>query len=341
MKILFVSYYNPSFINTSVYRAKALRELGHQIITFQDRQFFLPGRIRQKIHFLHNWDLKRLNKSLLNIAIHQKPDLCLVIGGYPILSETLSQIKKLGVKLILWTTDVPINFENITRTAPLYDYIFCAGTEALEIFTDIGLNRIKWLPFACDPDYHRPLLLTDVEEKSYANDIVFVGSFYPNRWKILKELKEFDLAILGPGWNKAIAPAHEKQYIRDVKLNYSEWVKIYNAAKIVLVIHYDDGKTLSYQASPKVYEALACKTLVLVDQQRDIFSLFKDREHLVTFDNIMDLKEQIRYYLDNTYERNRIATQGYTEVLEKHTYVHRISELLSIVHTSTIDMTRK
>ena len=117
-----------------------------------------------------------------------------------------------------------------------------------------------------------------------------------------------------------------------MNLDYKEWVKIFNAAKIVLIIHYQDGNTVCHQASPKVYEAMACRTFVLVDRQKDIFSLFEDKNHLISFTNISDLKNKITYY--------KIATRGYREVLEKHTYIHRIREMLSMLKNSAKDISR-
>ena len=70
---------------------------------------------------------------------------------------------------------------------------------------------------------------------------------------------------------------------------------------------------------------------VLVDRQRDVFSLFQDGKDLVGFDNPKELKEKIEYYLVHSLERKKIAAQGYKEVIAKHTYVHRIAQLLSVI----------
>ena len=119
--------------------------------------------------------------------------------------------------------------------------------------------------------------------------------------------------------------------INNAMLGYSEWTRIFSAAKIVIIIHYQDENTPCYQASPKIYEALACKSFVLVDRQWDVFRLFEDGTHLVGFDEIEDLREKINYYLRHPGEREKIAGQGYRKVLGKHTYKHRIKEMLSAI----------
>ena len=333
MKILCVSYHNPNFVNTTVYRERAIKELGHDLVSFDDRSFLISGRVRQAVGFLQKWDLERLNEKLIRLVDRRKPDLCLVVGGYNILKETVLKLKKRGVVTSLWTTDVPINFENIIKTAPFYDHVFCAGTEAVALLKSSGVREATWVPYGCDPEYHRPVDLTGEEKKKYGRDISFVGSFYPNRARVLESISDLDLAVWGPYWSRLDKASPITSKAVSAKLNYDEWIKIYSASKINLVIHYDDGKTPCNQASPKLYETLACKAFALVDDQHDARVLFEDGRHLVFFTDENDLKKKIRYYLDHPDERDKIAEAGYREVLDKHTYRHRISRILSVIET--------
>ena len=79
-------------------------------------------------------------------------------------------------------------------------------------------------------------------------------------------------------------------------------------------------------------EALACGPLVISDNQKDVFELFVEGEHLSCFDAADDLIEKIEYYLDRSGERKKIARQGRQEVIKNHTYVHRLKKLLEIVN---------
>jgi|WetSurMetagenome_2_1015567.scaffolds.fasta_scaffold25372_3 spore maturation protein CgeB len=330
MKILFISNLNPHFENTNTYRLKAIEEMGHKPIFFEDRNFILPGRIRQEVAFLQDWDLRRLNRRMIKVAERVKPDICLAVGGYRITGDTLIDLKQMGVKTALWTTDVPRpEFNQIVATASLYDHIFCAGTEAMEVLAKAGIRDSFWLPFACDPDYHRPVDLTDEDRKNYGRDLIFVGAFYPNRWEVLKELVGiYDIGIWGPGWQQVV-DHRNRDCIHASHLQYTEWVKMYNAAKIIIIIHYQDGAIPCFQASPKVFEALACRSFVISDSQKDVFRLFSSGKQLVCFNDIQDLKTKIEHFLNRDEERRMIAAAGYEEVLHKHTYRHRLHEMLN------------
>jgi spore maturation protein CgeB len=114
-------------------------------------------------------------------------------------------------------------------------------------------------------------------------------------------------------------------------LKPEEWKKIFSSSKISIAIHFQDGETLCHQASPRVYEALACRSFLLVDDQKDVKALFQDRKHLVIFKETEDLRQKITYYLDQPDERKKIANQGYEEIVHKHTYLHRIQEMFSVI----------
>ncbi len=331
MNIFFASNRNPHFDNTNVYREKAVRDLGHNFVFVDDRAFLMLGRIRDRFGFLQRWDLRCLNKKMLIQAGRGNPDLWLAVGGNRVLPETVRGITGMGIKTALWTSDVPLDFDNIIRAAPFYDYVFCAGTEAIEVFEKNGIQGARWLPFACDPERHMPMAVTEKEKNENDRDVVFVGAYYPNRWEIIKELSEFNVGVWGPGWSRASGGEAGSMHIKDVRLNYTEWVRIYNTAKIVMAVHYQDGKVPSYQASPKIYEALACRAFLITDRQKDVLSQFEDGKHLLCFEDKDDLKDKVRYYLDHDSERRSIADNGYREVLEKHTYLHRIREMLSVM----------
>lgn len=315
------------------YIERAIGDLGHDLIVFEDRQHIIPGKARRRLQWLHQIDLQHINRKLISLALKTKPNIAIIAGGHRIRPKTIKTLKASGIYLVLWTIDAPLNFKPIIEVAPFYDHIFCQGTEAIELLDRAGIKGAHWLPVACDPNEHRPVELSAEEKERYGNDVVFVGSYYSNRAKLFEELVNFDLGIWGPGWNNLGTESNIRKHVRGIHTNPSEWLKIYSASKIILATHYLDPKNRFpvYQASPRVFEALACGAFVISDNQRDVFSLFKDGEHLVRFSTPDDLIEKIPYYLDHPLERERIARQGREEALNNHTYLHRIEKLLSVV----------
>ena len=161
--------------------------------------------------------------------------------------------------------------------------------------------------------------------------MVFVGSYYPCRAETLQAIARHHLAVWGPGWE--MLPLHPplRARIRGAHTPPDIWARIYSASKIVLSIHYSDpgNRIPVHQASPRIFEAMACGAFVLTDRQKDVLTLFKDGLHLVAFSDTEDLNRKIVYYLEHSTERQKIAAAGRSEVLQNHTYEHRADYLLS------------
>ncbi len=334
MKILLSGYHNPHFWTITEYMENAIRSLGHDLSIFDDRNHIIPGQIRRHVPWLHRLDLDILNRKFNTLASRFAPEIAFITGGYRTLPDTVNSLKKNRIRTILWTTDAPINFQPILHAAPHYDHIFCAGTEAIELLDQVGIAGARWLPFGCDPDLHHPLELSSEDQKQYAHDIVFMGSYYPGRAELFSRLTEFDLAIWGPGWDRLESSSPLLKHIMGSHTTPDQWLKIYSAAKIVLAAHYQDpeGRFPVYQASPRIFEALACGSFVISDRQRDVLALFKDGTHLVTFKSPDDLFDKMKYYLNNPSERKQISRLGREAVLRHHTYLMRIVAMLSSIN---------
>ena len=339
MKVLFSTNRNPKFMTITEYIENALQKKCTYFF-FDDRPFMIPGKIRKIIPVLNRLELQRINSDLLSKIEKIKPDIFLGAGFFRIFPETVEKIKKDGIKTVLWTIDPLKSQDELKRlrdSAVHYDFVFVGGTEVSAELKNIQINNLYWLPFACDTQIHRRVGLTHREKAEYSCDIAFVGTvdprLYAYRVKLLEGLSDLKISVWGPGVSALPKNSLLKPLVRGAETPAQTWRKIYSAAKIVLCIHFREPnqKIPCYQASPRVYEALACKSFLLVDNQRDVSSLFKDGEHLVIFKDLTDLREKIEYYLEHPQERERIAQAGYREVVNKHTYDHRIKEMFDIV----------
>ena len=333
MKILFSGYHNPHFETVTEYTESAIRESGDHLMVFDDRDFWLPGTVRQWSETLNRWDLRRLNRRLVTAASTHRPDVCLVQGGHRISANSIREMRAKGIVTVLWTIDPPGSSSLPYETAPLYDLVFCGGTEAVELLKSVGVARAHWLPFGCPSTPEACEVMTDQERLDYDSDVCFIGSYYPNRAELFECLTDVKLFIRGPGWGRLPHRSPLRACAREEQVAPAEWKKIYATAKIVLSVHYQDGRSPCHQASPRVFEAMACGAFLLCDAQRDVVTLFKDGEHLALFHDGRDLRHKIAHYLAHPLERARIAEQGRRETMKNHTYRHRIERILAMVRT--------
>ena len=331
MRILISGYHNPNFATVTEYIERAVRSLGHDLVTFDDRRHIFPGRLRQKFRILQQASVGLINRRLVRLAEGSQPDAVIITGGHRITRACLKQLRQHQLRTALWTIDAPRSSDLMMKTAFDYHHLFCQGSEYVDIFTQMGLARAEWLPMACDPEVHRRVEVSGEEKLRFGSDVVFVGSYYPQRAEMLQAVLRRHPALWGPGWDVLPPTSSLRACIRGAHTQPDIWTKIYSASKIVLSIHYCDSENgfPVHQASPRVFEAMACGAFVLTDRQKDVLSLFKDGEHLVTFSDDVDLDRKIAYYLEHADEREQIAHAGRQEVLKNHTYGHRIQRLLA------------
>ncbi|MFA6434233.1 MAG: glycosyltransferase [Elusimicrobiales bacterium] len=335
MKVLFSGYRNPHFLTITEYAERAFETAGAGVEFFNDRRYLIPGLLRRGIPPLERLDLLRLNLGLLRKAAVYRPDIFFACGGVRVAPYTPAELRRKGVKTVLWITDPPREDSgSISAAAPFYDRVFCSGTEAVELLEKAGLSGAKLLPYACDPELHQKQLLTGEEKNKFSCDVCFAGTvlpgLYPKRVELLESISDLDLKVWGPGTGALPPGSPLKSRTAGGNTPPAVWLKAYSAAKIVLCMHFSDprGKYPCHQASPRVFEAMACGAFLLCDAQKDVASLFEDGRHLVIFKDARELRQKIAYYLAYPEKREAIARAGRDEVLKKHTYADRIKTVL-------------
>ena len=84
----------------------------------------------------------------------------------------------------------------------------------------------------------------------------------------------------------------------------------------------------------RTFEVLAAGTLLLTNalEGDDFHRLgLEDRKHLVLYHHPEELLERLTYYLAHPDERRAIAAAGAQVVRARHTYTHRLGQLLTSV----------
>jgi len=345
MKVLFSSYHNPNFGSMTESIEKTIINMGFQLEIFDWYRFLIPGRLRERIPLLHRLDINRINRTLIRKVQNFQPDILIVAGGVTIYPETIKEIKNLtNVVAANWIADYPRNFDRQLKACIHYDHFFVSGNDALAKYRETGRKNGHWLPFACDPEIHKPVDISNEDKRKYGCDICFVGSNYPERVSILEKLSGLDLGIWGIGWDRLPVDSPLRQHVRGGVLQPEEWTKVYNCSKIVLnilsikldgAIELADPK-YGHIANTKVFEILGCGAFQLVETKSDVVKLFKPGKHLVCYEDSGELVQQIEYYLNNPVDRELIADNGRRIAHEEHTYQHRLEEMFSYINQDPI-----
>lgn len=202
------------------------------------------------------------------------------------------------------------SWKRIREQASRYDAVFCTQRRAAQ-----QLKRAFWVPIGCDAQMHgrRPAPLR--------YDLAFVGNDggVPRKF-YLQELKErYPNSFIG-------------------KAPYTQMAELYSQAKIGF--HYIECTSpLKDHVSMRVYEILASGAMVMANAlEPGAFEAvgLRDRQELVIYRSPQELLELIDYYLAHDTERQQIAEAGRRCALERHTYRHRVEQILGILNKERI-----
>jgi spore maturation protein CgeB len=266
-----------------------------------------------------------VNRQLLRQIAEWKPDIFLSVKGETIFPETVTRIRReLGVATTLWFPDDPRYFDSLVKyIAPSYDHVFTSSERSIEMYRNIGVENVHYLPFACEPSIHLKTDLSEEEHKLLESDVCFVGSYSRRRAKILKRLGGFRLGIWGPFWEYSSL----KRKIRG-KAWGPQMAKVLSASKIVLNIH--DEQDLGFKANMRVFETTGCGAFLLTDRPYGIEKLYAPHKEIACYDDD-ELGEMVAQYLDDPSAREEIVSQGQARAYRDHTYDQRVQRLLRTI----------
>jgi len=337
VRILWVGPYYSTFSVLGRLKVKALRSLGHEVTIFGNRQVRLPfprwlpvslsHRLRRKVRRLAELDIALMNKQLLHTVKVVKPDLVVADKAVNVSRFTIEEVGEMGVITANLFPDNLDYLDWMREMSGCYSYFLHFDPYVVSILRGEGQKNVYYLPFGCDPDLHGSVSLSERELEKYSCDICFIGAYYPEREEALSRLTDLDLKIWGyRNW----ANTKLGKFYQGTISNGEEMVKVYNACRIALNIHYHltgDG------ANYRTFEIIGCGAFQVVDDRQDVANLFEVGREIVTYryKNLRDLEQKVRYYLNNDQERIAIAKKGQERAHRDHTLQQRMNKLVQVV----------
>lgn len=157
----------------------------------------------------------------------------------------------------------------------------------------------EYLPYAYDPSCHYPEPETEKE-----HDAVLIGLQYENRLQWAEELRKHGISVFSTN-----GPA------------FDEYRHIMNQSRI--------GLTWSSMQDliARFFETPAMKLPMVANKVPDAHIYLKEGTEYLSFSNLGEATEAVKYLIANPELAQEIAERGY-EAIKTHTYDNRIKQLL-------------
>jgi spore maturation protein CgeB len=342
MRILYASYLTRG--STGLQRARALRQIGHELVCFDFAQFRINSKslLRRIANRLEVGSLiHSINESLVSFASDKTVDWVWIDKGKFVRAATVKRLKEItGAKVVHFTPDPAITFHR-TRTfvgaLPHYDLLITTKRYEIERYRELGAQSVVFVEQGFDPEVFFPRSSSTLEEKygGHRPDVVFVGHSEPHyRQCIKRALRVTRNVVVGGGeWRRLQRNSTDWAQIclgRDVWED--EYSELLQRAKVSLGLL---SRLAPDASTTRTYEIPASGGLLLAERTAEHLALFREDEEAVFFSGYDELERKLKFLLANDDVRVRVANGGYRRCIENgYSYADRFREMFIEIERS-------
>src|SRR5262245_9048000 len=331
MKLLIVGFSQPGHMGNYLVCAARQLDLDYQIIdasgaeasSWIGRSFYWhmcgkrPARLEQ------------FGSQVLDICARAQPDVVLATGHAPLGRSHIENLRDRGMRVVNYSTDDPWNpalrASWFLSALPAYDAVFTTRHANIEDLRSSGVRSVHYLPFAYDPDVHRPW--PENIPTGAPSDVLFVGGCDGDRLPLVSAIIDsgLDVALFGGYWNKH---SKTRSYWRGIA--DQDTIRAASAATRVclcLVRRANrDGHVM------RSFEAAAIGGCILAEDTADHRQLFGPQDHAVRYFRTMaEMVQQAKMLVADAEMRRRLSFELRKRLrLGSHTYADRLAEMLRL-----------
>jgi glycosyltransferase involved in cell wall biosynthesis len=246
------------------------------------------------------WGLNYPDFNMSFSEIEQWADVIFVIENYTSDWLPINEISNSKKLKIFWSIDSHCVLEQHKQLCRLLNIdILLNSTESYLPNFDGLVKKSYWFPNS----YPDELMLSKDIEKTI--DVGFCGNVL-NRGHVINSLDKYGIK-------------------KDIFVIGDDMVDAINSYKIHL------NCNISNDINYRTFETTGCGTFLITNYTPGLEKLFDFDKEIVVYNDLNDLDNKVKYYLENEEEREKIAKAGYERSKKDHTYYERAKTLVNII----------
>lgn len=280
-------------IKAPIPRSKNKFEWGDYFFGRNLQREFNKKSYYSKIQLLDDWD--NLNDGLY--------DIVLVLRGLSVYTPKSQHYN------IMWNISHPDDISIGEYNS--FDKVYVASNYWADKLKTILDVEVEGLLQCTDTTKFKPQY-----DPAYDTELLFVGNSRLIYRKILKDLlpTKHHLNVYGAMWESIL----DERYIKGEYISNDELYKAYSSTKILLNDHWDDMREKGF-ISNRIFDAIACSTVILTDHVKGIEDLFPGA--VVYYDTKDELEDKINEALN--------MDSPNPELVSQHTYEKRVEKIIN------------
>lgn len=302
---------------TALDRANAYRRLGHTVHHL-DLRTLLPGsRWVDRITWHLGGDLfgPLLGRRLGVALADRRFDLCHVESGEWVTPGVIRVLRRHAPKVINYNIDDPLGprdgplFRAYRRAVPEYDLLVVMREQNVTEAEALGARKVMWVFRSADEVSHAPRPLTEEDHRRWDCDVLFLGTWMPERGPFLAELLRLGvpLTIQGSRWQKAPEWPTLQHAWRGDALTGDDYAKAIQCARINLGLLSKGNRDLHTTRS---LEIPALGGLLCAERTVEHQAMYREGEEAAFWANAEECARVCKCLLDAESARQLMAARG-------------------------------
>jgi spore maturation protein CgeB len=308
---------------TSRHRAQALRRLGHRVHVVD------PRPLVSRPVWLARWTWRTgalglegvLRRSVLARIPGGEWEIALVDGGELVGPALVEQLRRRCGAVVNYNLDDPFGTRDggrwrlYLRSVPFYDALVVVREINVAEARARGARRVLRVFRSADEEAHAPAVLDAGDRARWGQDILFIGTWMPERGALAAELirRHVPLSIYGDGWQKAREWPLIQASWRGPAIYGSEYTKAIRGAKACLGLLSKGNRDLHTQRTMEIPFAGGVLCAERTSEHR---ALYHEGTEAVFWADARECADVCRELVEDAARRRAVAARGRERCLD-------------------------
>lgn len=332
---------------TSLDRAQALRRIGCKVDHIDPRNLLpnTPWVDRLTWHVGGHWFASRLLKALDQRLGDHRYDLCHVDCGEWVTPAVIQRLRQNARHVINYNIDDPTGrrdgprFAAYRQAVPHYDLLAVVREDNLPELKALGARRTLRVYRSADEVSHAPRVVTEHEQLRWGCDVLFLGTWFPERGPFLAKLIRLGvpLTIRGPHWRKAPEWEALQPHWAGDAIAGKDYALAIQCARVNLGLLSRANRD---QHTTRSFEIPALGGLLCAERTPEHQAMYREYEEALFWDSPEECAHQVGFALKNEPRRTAIAQASQRRYLQDgHQNERVMRQLIETVEADTCSLT--